>query len=278
MSSSADAIRVSPEWDGRGALKAATRLWFAVTVIGQWAFLYYLAGYYGLSLVTGHLQNWNRNRMFHPGYVPGDTAWNLYFGAHVLLASVIAFGGVLQMIPQVRERAPGFHRWNGRAFMVVALTGATSGLWMTWVRHVGVSGGASLGEFATSIDAVLIYVCCAVAWVLVRRRQTDLHRRWALRLFMVANGVWFLRLGIFGWYVLTGGVGMTDNMTGPADVVISFASYLLPLAVLELYLRAKDRGSFGSRIATATVVLLSTAYMCVGIFALAMLQMRLLGK
>lgn len=274
--SSTEAIRVSPTWDGRGALRVATRVWFAVTVIGQWAFLYYLAGFYGRAFVTGHLQEWNRSHMFHPAYVPGDTAWDLYFGAHVLLATVIAFGGVLQMIPQIRERAPGFHRWNGRAFMLTALTGAVSGLWMTWVRRVGVSGGNTLGLDAISLDAVLIIVCCAVAWVLVRQRRIQLHRRWALRLFMVANGVWFLRLGVMGWYVLTGGIGMTDNLDGPVNIVIDFASYLLPLAVLELYLRAKEGTNFGGKIATAVIVLLATAYMCIGIFGLTSMQIPLL--
>jgi Predicted membrane protein (DUF2306) len=274
--SRAEAIRTSAVWDGHATLSAATRLWFAVTVAGQWAFLYYLAGFYGRAWVTGHLQEWNRNPMFHPGYVAGDTAWDVYFGAHVLLATVIALGGVLQMVPQIRDRAPWFHRWNGRAFMLTALTGAVSGLWMSWVRNVGVSGGNSLGRVAVSLDGMLIIGCCAVAWLLVRRGRFELHRRWALRLFMVANGVWFLRLGVMGWYVLTGGVGMTDNLDGPVNLIIDFASYLLPLAILELYLRSKQTGTFGGRVATAVTMLLATVFMGIGIFGLGMMQIPLL--
>lgn len=274
--SNAQAIAVNPAWNGRGTLRAATRLWFGVTVIGQWAFLYYLAGFYGRAAATGHPQNWDLNRnLFHPGYVAGDMAWNWSFGAHVLLAAVIAFGGVLQMIPQIRQRAPWFHRWTGRAFMLAALTGAITGLWMTWVRRVGLSGGSLLDHAAITIDAGLIIAFCAVAWALIRRRRMELHRRWALRLFMVANGVWFLRLGIFGWYLLTGGVGMTDNLDGPVNLIMNYACYLLPLAVLELYLRVKDRGTFGGRFATAAILLLSTGFMCVGIFALSMAQIPL---
>jgi uncharacterized membrane protein len=274
--SNVEAMRLSPAGDGRGMLRAATRLWFAVTVIGQWAFLYYLAGFYGRALVTGHIEDWNRSRMFHPAYVSGDKVWDLYFGAHVLLATVIAFGGVLQMVPRIRERAPWFHRWNGRAFMLTALTGAVSGLWMSWARGAGVSGGNPLGRIAISLDGLLIIACCAVAWLLVRRGRIELHRRWALRLFMVANGVWFLRLGVMGWYLLTGGAGMTDNLSGPVNLVIDFASYLLPLALLELYFRTRDGGTFGGRAATAAAVLVSCAYMLVGIFALAMVQAPLL--
>lgn len=276
MSRGAEAIQTSPVWDGRATLSAATRLWFAVTVAGQWAFLYYLAGFYGRAFATGQLQDWNRNAMFHPGYVAGDAAWDVSFGAHVLLATVIASGGVLQMVPRIRDRAPWFHRWNGRAFMLTALTGAVSGLWMSWVRDVGVSGGNPLGRVAVSIDGMLIIACCAVAWLLVRRGRFDLHRRWALRLFMVANGVWFLRLGVMGWYVLTGGVGMTDNLDGPVNLIIDFASYLLPLAILELYLRAGRAGTFGGRVATAVTMLLATVFMGIGIFGLGMMQIPLL--
>ena len=37
------------------ALKAAARFWFVVTVIGQWAFLYYIVAFYGRSMFTGRV-------------------------------------------------------------------------------------------------------------------------------------------------------------------------------------------------------------------------------
>lgn len=69
---------------------------------------------------------------------------------------------------------------------------------------------------------------------------------------------------------------MTDNLTGPVNLVIDVASYLLPRALLELYLRTRDGGTFGGRAATAAAVLVSCAYMSVGIFGLAMVQAPLL--
>lgn len=247
-------------------------------VIGPWAFFYYVAGFYDRATVTGHLQDWNRNHMLFKGYAPGDAAWNTYFAAHMLLAAVIAFGGTLQMVPQIRRHAIGFHRWNGRAFMLAALGGATSGLWMTLVRHTGVSGNGDLGAIAICLNAVLIIAFAVIAWHRVRRGDMLNHRRWALRLFMAANGVWFLRLGIFGWYMLSGGVGMTDQLDRPVNFFLDFASYLLPLACLELYLRARDGAGPRGKLAAATVLLADTAYMCVGIFALTMFQLPLMPR
>jgi hypothetical protein len=257
------------------SLTVAATTWWAATLVGLWMFLFYIAGFYGRAIVTGNVQDWNRNHDLFKGYVPGDTAWNLYLGAHVLLAAVIAFGGVLQMVPQIRRHAIGFHRWNGRAFMLTAFGGGITGLWMTWVRGVGVSGDGKLGLVALSLDAGLILAFTLLAWVRVRQGDIGAHRRWALRLFMVANGVWFLRLGLFGWYLLTGGVGVTDNLDGPVNLIIDFACYLLPLALLELYLRTKDNGAPFGKMAVAAALLASTAYMCAGIFALTMYELPL---
>ena len=228
--------------------------------------------------MTGDPEQWNLNHVLPRGYVATDPHWDLYFGAHVMLAAVIAFGGTLQLIPQIRNRAIAFHRWNGRVFMLTALGGSLTGLWMVWMRGADLGGGSTLGPLSVSVDALLIIAFAAVAWSLVRRGHIESHRRWTLRLFMVANGVWFLRLGVFGWYILTGGVGMTNSGTGPMNYFFDFADYLLPLAVLELYLRARDGGNFSARIAAVVTVLAATAYMAVGMIALTMVQLSLLSK
>jgi len=116
------------------ALKASAGLWFLVAVIGQWAFLYYIVAFYGPSTLQGHFQAWSKNTFLFKGYVAGDTAGNLAFAAHALLAAVIAFGGALQLIPQIRARAISVHRWNGRLFLLTALAVSIAGLYLVWVR------------------------------------------------------------------------------------------------------------------------------------------------
>lgn len=112
------------------ALKAAVRFWFLVAVIGQWAFLYYMVAFYGPSTLRGHFQAWSKNTFLFKGYVAGDTAGNLFFATHVFLAAIIAFGGALQLIPQIRERAIFVHRWNGRLFLLTALGVSIDGLYL----------------------------------------------------------------------------------------------------------------------------------------------------
>ncbi|HEX3124069.1 MAG TPA: DUF2306 domain-containing protein [Rhodanobacteraceae bacterium] len=253
-------------------LDAAVRLWFVTALIGQWAFLYYIAGFYDAATLRGDFALWNRNTHLLKGYVAGDTAGNLAFAFHVLLAAIVTFGGALQLISQSRARWHSVHRWNGRLFLVTAIGGAISGLFMIWVRGSRANFVAGL---ATSIDAGLIITFAVLAWRAARARLYTVHRRWALRTFIVASGVWFQRVGIFGWTTFEpAAIGMNRNFDGWFDLSWAFGCYLLPLAVLEVYLRVKDRGGPRSRYALAVCILVLAAATAFGSYAAYMFVWR----
>ncbi len=246
-------------------LAASVRVWFVTALLGQWAFLYYIAAFYDAATLRGDFAAWRRNTFLLKGYVAGDTAGNLAFAAHVLLVAVVTFGGALQLIPQIRARCISVHRWNGRLFLLTAIAAAVSGLYMIWVRG---SRANFISGIATSLDAVLIIAFGMLAWRAVRAREIASHRRWALRTYIAASGVWFQRVGIFGWTVANQApVGMTKHFDGWFDLSWAFGCYLLPLAVLELYLRVKDTAGPRGRYAMAAGILLLTAMMGFGIYA-----------
>jgi hypothetical protein len=256
------------------ALKAAAGLWFAVAVLGQWAFFYYIVAFYGVSSLQGNMAAWSRNHMLFKGYVPGDMAGNLAFGAHALLAGIIAFGGAVQLIPQVRARWPAFHRWNGRVFAITALLLSVTGLYMVWVRG---STPTMLGKVATSLNAALIIGFVVLAWRSALARRIAVHRRWALRLYLVANAQWFMRVGFFGWMMLGRGLlGLPKGLNEVFFNVWSFGCCLVPLAVLELYLQARDGAGPGGRLAMAGGLTLVTLLMAVGAFGFSMFSKGLL--
>jgi uncharacterized membrane protein len=242
------------------ALRVGVWSWALVMLIGQWLFLYYLLALYGVATATGNIEDWNRAGLFK-GHIPGDAPGNLAFGAHVLLSTIIMFGSMLQLVPQIRARAIAFHRWNGRAFLLAAVTVSLAGLYMVWVRDATFE---PVNKVAVTIDGVLILVFVAVAWRAARAGDIARHRRWALRTFMVVNAVFFIRIFSSGWVVFTDGAGMTDDMDGPMNHFFQFAQFLLPLAVLELYLRARASARPLLRFATALVLLLGAVYMGAG--------------
>ncbi len=248
------------------ALRASAAFWFATVFVGQWAFLYYIAAFYGTSIVQGDFKAWNRNTNLFNGYVAGDTIGNLVFAAHVLLAGVVAFGGTLQLIPQIRARVPAVHRWNGRVFLFTAMAASIGGLYMAWMRP----GPGFVSRLSITLDAVLIIAFGALAWRAARAREISTHRRWALRTFIVANGVWFQRIGFMAWIIVNQGPVAMKPFSG----FWQWGCYLLPLLVLELYLRAKDGTAPREQFVVASGLVLLTLLMGAGILGIYMFSWR----
>lgn len=229
---SAPARRV--DWLGR----AATFCYLSIAA-GQLLFTVFILLFYYPSSLSGDFAAWNTKPLIK-GFVAGDAGGNLFFAAHVLMAAVITFGGLVQLVPMVRNRWPALHRWNGRLYLLSAVMLALGGLWLTWGRGTWMNLTGAIG---ISLDALLILAFAILAWRSARARRFVEHRRWALRLFAVASAVWFMRVGYMAWGIATGGAGIGERMDGPFDLFLAFANSLLPLAVTELYLRAGARGT-----------------------------------
>lgn len=250
-------------FSANAALDASARLWFLVTILGQWIFAAYVAAFYGPRLVQGGAAGLQGAHLFN-GYMPGDTTGNAALVGHLLLAIIIIGGGPLQLIPQIRARFPVFHHWVGRTYMLTAVASSIAGLYLIWTRPLF---GPLVNNIATSLDGVLIIVFAAIALRYAIARDIRTHRRWALRLFMVVSAVWFLRVGFRVWVFLTGGVGIDDEtFSGPFVYAWHFGQYLLPLAILELYFRARDSADARGRYAMAAGLVVVTILMGIGIF------------
>jgi hypothetical protein len=88
-----------------------------------------------------------------------------------------------------------------------------------------------------------------------------------MRLFMVANGVWFVRVGLMGWIMINQSPRwMNSTMSGPADIIITYGSYLIPLAALELYCAARRSRSAAAKAAASLLVAAATVFTAIGIF------------
>jgi hypothetical protein len=255
------------------ALNGSAAFWLFVALAGQWAFFYYIAAFYGTSMVSGDLEVWNRLAVLglRP-YVDGDTAGNLAFAAHALGAGIIALGGALQLMPWIRRHAPAFHRWNGRVFLVTVTVLSLSGYYLVWVRG---TRPTTIQELSTSFNGALILAFAFLAYRSARARDFTVHRRWAIRLYLVSNAQWFLRVGVFGYFIFCGLLGHEAQFGDPFVQFWTFGCYLVPLGVLELYLRAKDRGGSVARFAVAGGISVLALLMSAGIFGFAMFSQHI---
>ena len=258
---------------GEALLTRAAAFWLIAALLGQWAFFAYIAGFYGPSSLSGNFESWNRLAAVGARpFVAGDTAGNLVFAAHALGAGIVALGGALQLVPWIRARFPRFHRINGRVFLATVVALSLSGFYLVWIRKTSTSAQGAIG---TTINGVLILVFAMRTVVTAVARDLVVHRRWAMRLYLVSNAQWFLRVGVFGYFVLSKLVGHDASFRDPFFAFWTFGCYLVPLAALELYLRAKRGGSAVARYAVAGGLFAVTLVMLVGMLAFGAFSMLL---
>jgi Predicted membrane protein (DUF2306)/Tetratricopeptide repeat len=249
------------------ALKFATRAWFAAMVVGQLVFAFAVASFYGRAAVSGDLDAWNKF-MTH-GYIAGATTGNAIVGVHVFSAVVLMISGLTQLVPQIRARYPVVHRWNGRLYLLTASTLSFAGVYMHWIR-------GSVGDFSqhlgSTLNAVLIVAFAVMALRTALARNFRSHRRWALRLFLVASASWFFRVTFFlSFVVFRGPFGFDPiTFTGPFLTFGIYAQYLFPWLVLEIYFWVQDRAKASERLAMAGGLFGLTLAMVAGIFAVTM--------
>ena len=247
------------------AMKVSERFWFGATLVGQLIFGFAVTSFYGLTALRGDYHGWN----FTHGYVPGVTKGNFAVAMHLISAAIIMLAGAIQLVPQVRNRFPAFHRWNGRIYLLTAGTLSLAGLYMNWIRG---SVGDLPQHIGGTVNALLIWICGGMALRYAMARDFRTHRRWALRLFLVVSASWFIRIMLFLWFMIfRAPVGLDPTtFTGPLPTTLSYAQYLIPLAVLEIYFRAQDRPRAVRRMATAGMLFMLTLLMTAGLFAATM--------
>ena len=246
-------------------LKGSGALWFLIAYAGQLLFAYYTAAYYGGSTLRGDFSAWNEVMPY--GLMERDPDGNAALGAHLFLAAILTALGPLQLIPLIRTKAPVFHRWNGRLYLLSGVIAAAAGAYLTWTR--GALGGI-INQVSITGDAVAIFVCGVMTVRFAVARDFERHRRWATRFFLVVSGVWFFRVMLMGWIIANGApVGIGEELNGPVAYAIGFAQYLIPLAVYEFYWRARDRGGAASRAGAAVMMVAAIAATGLGVFAAA---------
>ncbi|WP_168171500.1 DUF2306 domain-containing protein [Lacimicrobium sp. SS2-24] len=247
-------------------LSLSAKCWYVTTFIGQSLFVLYIFGYFGIRFFADGVDGFAGTHLPN-GFIQGDGTGNTALAAHILIAALIISAGLIQLLPNIRKAAPRLHRYSGWFYMLSSIVVSLAGMYLVWSRD------RIIGSFAQDIGVtgsgvlVIVFVCASLYFAI--KRNIAAHRRWALRLFMVVSAVWFLRLMIFGWLILTGGVGIDmRTFSGPFLIIVGFAQYLVPLAILEIYFRAQQSASSITRNSTAALVLLSTLAMAVGLFAI----------
>lgn len=240
------------------------KIWFACLLVAQALFVSYLIAGYGFTGISEGMVNWNRFNS--TAYVGNDGVGNAMYAVHVLFAIVMIIGGSLQLIPAIRVKYKRFHKYNGRLFVVLACTISLAGMYLILSRG---TVGNTLMHGLTAFSGTVVIVSSFFAIRAIRNGKVTLHQKWALHLFLAANGVLFFRLFIFAWMMLFGTLGINvTNFTGPTVLSVSVLSYVAPHIIAQLVWVANTDNNVWLKNLLSTALLLVSVSFLIGLFGL----------
>lgn len=250
--------------DMRVYLRWAAVSWFAVFLIGQWAFAIYIVLHYWRAAFFGQFDRWN---MVGPElYVKGASFRTAIFGLHAMFAAVVSIIGPLQLITGLRRYAPRFHRVCGRIYVCFAFGIALDGLVLIWR---GNATGDMLSHVIISVNALIILICAVFTIRTAIERNIPAHNQWAVHLLLAMSGVWFFRVFLMLWLTIFGRpVGFdAGSFTGPFLTVLGLLVYIFPQAVAWGYFHARTSQSVGRQVGFSSLLMLIAGGMAVGLFS-----------
>lgn len=161
------------------------------------------------------------------------SGYHLAFYTHIISGPLSLLLGLALVSSRLRKRFPAWHRRLGRvqAANTIFLV-APSGLWMAAHAQAGLIAGAGF-----MVLALLTATFTALGWQAARQRRYASHERWMLRSFALLSSAVVLRL--------MGGLAVVlETQAEWVDLVTAWASWLLPLLVLEVWFKVRGRTIF----------------------------------
>lgn len=244
-----------PQWTA-SAMRWASIALVGVVWISSAIFGAYILAYYGGAIPAGTMEQWNATL---PALYEAHTPVASFgMGLHFFAGATLLLLGPVQLIGEVRRRAPAVHRWTGRVYAFAAFAAGVGGL--TFIAIKGTVGGTMMDVAFAAYGGLM--VLAAVQTVRhAMARNIDVHRAWAIRLFALAIGSWLYRIGYGLFFAIMGAEdpGHTATFDDWFDYVMDWAFFVPPLIVAEMFIRARRTGGSTVGRVGATAVLGASA-------------------
>ncbi|MEO0066046.1 MAG: hypothetical protein RI983_1372 [Bacteroidota bacterium] len=217
------------------AFDFSVRILAIVSWISAVAFGLYILAFYFTSFILGDLDNWNLGIL--PGlYDSQNTKSTFGMGLHFAAGGLILVLGSIQLVERIRINYPLWHRWIGRIYIISSLATAIGGLFFIFFK--GTVGGLSM-DIGFGLYGFLMFISSIMTWKHAVKGDFSKHRRWALRLFVLAIGSWLYRIESALARIILGDFGHTNDFHGVVDMILNFFFYVPNLIILEIYLTRK---------------------------------------
>ncbi|MEP2640108.1 DUF2306 domain-containing protein [Roseobacter sp.] len=158
------------------------------------------------------------------------TTFIMFF--HMITGGLMLVLATLQVVGPLRRRYRRFHRWSGRVTVGLGVVTATGAL--IYVARHGTTGGAFMNASSTLYGVMMLVAAVQTLRTGQRRAWLD-HRRWGMRLTVLALASWLYRLHYTIWHAVFGDLWVTPDMRGPFDVFQAWGFFLGYAAMLEIW-------------------------------------------
>lgn len=151
------------------------------------------------------------------------------FLAHIAAAPIALAIAVFQLMPRLRARRIGLHRWMGRTYAVAIAFGGVGALVMAPSAH-----GGPVAVMGFGLLAVLWLGVTAAGVLAARAGNLAQHRRWMIRSFALTFAAVTLRLELFP--MIAAGMEYVDAIR-----ILSWLAWVPNLLVAEWVLMRAAR-------------------------------------
>ena len=217
-----------------GASLSANKTKSAVAVV-SWAAIVLLAVGFVCKYVLFYYRNYNPASF--------DVYWprRAWLFLHINGGTLALLTGPWQFWTGLRRKSMALHRWTGRLFLLGVAAGIVGSVGLAITTANGWAFELALMGLATAWG-----VTSALAYYTIRRRLVDLHKEWMIRAYVVTFA--FVTFRILSDY------GPTSRLQpeNDRDITISWACWVVPLAVTEMVFQIKRaRATIAARSRTA---------------------------
>lgn len=157
---------------------------------------------------------------------------------HILSVVPYSILGAFQFAPAFRRRRPGWHRVAGRVLVVLGLSSALTGLWMTHFYLWPAGDGVALYWIRLVFGGVMAGAIL-LAMRSIQRRDFAAHGAWMTRAYAIGLGAGTQVFTHLPWFILVG------KPTETPRAVMMAAGWVINLAVAEWIIRRREVHSPG---------------------------------
>ena len=215
----------------------------------------YILGFYALALISQDFERWNS---LLPGLFTQNRKMATYgIGLHFLGGGIILILGSLQFVDWIRIKWLKAHRLMGQIYVLACLLAGVGGL-------VFIAINRTIGGWPMDLAFAIYGLLISTSAIQTARHGMSgnllVHRHWAIRLYALAIGSWFYRMGYGFWYLVVGKVGHTSTFSGPFDYFMDFFFFIPNLMVAEVIIRGFRLKGFWQELVGATTMIAVTTY------------------